>query len=432
MKVFDASRPGGRTVFGALTLLVTTAVLAGCGTVTGTPGAAELDVRKLAVGKYPTDPLDSRMSYVHSKSGGRELAVGRLGDSVVIGPEVDPSFTHGVMSLSLQVSAGLGLVLSTVAEPVVERNNMMFGYAASASTKPLSTARDPDSLLAFSPFGGAKPDPDATSFNVTVLQFPDQQRATVAADQMEAADFDVASDQNQRITLDKQPGAKAHWRPGIATMGTTLAHGQYVISVFVQQPKPEVTELTKLTEKVLAAQLPLLDQTPALSPREVLRLDYDPQNLMRRTLHPGNYAAPNAVDEVTRTPRGFLHTVDDQPKWKTLLDDNGVDSTATTRNGALLLRTRDAKAATALWSSLAGAAASPADQSADVPDTTCVETASPNTKPQRYDDEDAWDKSDRYVCTLHYNRYVARVAGTQLADVKQRAAAQYALLANSQ
>ncbi|MGW2660293.1 DUF7373 family lipoprotein [Nocardia tengchongensis] len=432
MKILDARRPCGRTALGALTLLVTTAVLAGCGTVTGMPEAGEFDVRKLSVGKYPTDPLDTRMSYVHSKSFGEELAIGRLGDSVVIGPEVDPSFTHGVMSLSLDVPLALGLVLSMVAEPVVERNNMMFGYSASASTKPLSAARDSESLLAFSPFGGAKPDPDATSFNVTVLQFPDQQRASTAAEQMEAADFDVASDQNQRITLDQQPEAKAHWRPGIATMGTTLAHGQYVISVFVQQPKPEVAELKKLTEKVLAAQLPLLEQTPPLSARDTLRLDYDPQNMIRRTLHPGTYASPNAVNEVTRTPRGFLHNVDDQPKWKLLLDNNGVDSTATTRNGALLIRARDAKAATSLWSSIAGAAASPADQSVDVPDTACAETASPNTKPQRYDDEDAWDKSDRYVCTLHYNRYVARVAGNQLADVKQRAAAQYALLANSQ
>ncbi|MFE2995117.1 hypothetical protein ACFXG4_08930 [Nocardia sp. NPDC059246] len=433
MKILDGRRRGSRTVFGVLTFFVTTTVLAGCGTtVTGKPEAGEFDIRKLSVGTYPIDPIDVRASYTHSPSSGRELAIGRLADAVAVGPDVDPSFNHGVISVNLQVTVGINLVLSDAAKPVAVRNNMMFGYAASASTKPLSTAQDPGSLLIFSPFGGMKPDPDATSFNVTVLQFPDQQRAAAAAEQMEAADFDVAPDQNQRVSLDKYPEAKAHWRPGIPSMGTSVAHDRYVVNVFVQQPSPDVAGLKSLTEKVLAAQLPLLDHAPALSPRDVLRLDYDPQGLLRRTLHPGTYPAPDAENELTRTPRGFLHQVDDQAKWKTLLDDNGVDSIATTRNGALLMRARDPNAAAALWSGITSAAGTPANQPTDVPDTACSETTTPVTKPQRYDDEQAWDKSDRFLCTLHYGRYVARVAGTQLADVIQRAGAQYALLANSQ
>lgn len=432
MKILNAHRGDRKTAVGALVLVATAALIAGCGTgVTGKPEAGELDVRKLSVGTYPTDPLDIRASYTHSPANGRELAIARLADAVVTGTDVDPTFNHGVLSVSLQVSVGLALVLSGTAEPVAEHNNMMFGYAASASTKPLSDASNQNSFVVFSPFGRKIPDPDATSFNVTVLQFPDQQRASAAAEQIEAADFDVAPDQNQRVTLDKYPAAKAHWRPGIPSMGTTLAHGQYTISIFVQQPKPEMTELRELTEKILAVQLPLLDQTPGLSRREVLRLDYDPQGMLRRTLHPGNSAYPHAESEVTRAPRGFLHTVDDQVKWKTLLTDNGVDSTATTRNGALLLRARDAKAAAALWSGITGMTTVPADKAVGVPDTACTETAKA-AKPYRIDQEEAWDRSDRFVCTLHYGRFVASVAGAQLADVSQRAAAQYALLSNSQ
>ncbi|GAB3207362.1 DUF7373 family lipoprotein [Nocardia tengchongensis] len=431
MTILDARRLGGRTALGVLTLFVTTTMLAGCGTATGKPEAGEFDIRKLSVGTYPTDPIDVRRAYVHSPSSGQDLATGRLGDAVVTGPDVDPSFTHGVLSYGLQISVGLGMVLSKVAEPVAERNNLMFGYAASASTKPLSEVKDPSSFLIFSPFGHRKPDPDSTSFSVTVLQFPDQQRASTAADQMEAADFDVAADQNQRVVLDKQPDAKAHWRPGIPSMGTTIARGQYVVSIFVQQPKPKLAGLMSLTDKVLAAQLPLLDQTPALSAREVLRLDYDPQGMLRRTLHPGSFPYVHAENEITRTPRGFLHNVDDQATWKTLLDANGVDSTATTRNGALLLRARDAQAAAALSAGIAGITTSQTEKSTDVPDTVCSETGK-TTKPDRIEQEEAWDRSDRFICTLHYNRYVARVAGTQLADVNQRAAAQYALLANSQ
>ncbi|MFE3222543.1 hypothetical protein [Nocardia sp. NPDC059228] len=431
MKILGGRHRGGRTVLGVLTFFVTTAVLAACGTVAGKPEAGEFDIRKLSVGKYPTDPLDVRASFTHSPFNGRELATARLADAVVTGPDVDPSFTHGVLSISLQISVGLQSVLSLSAKPVVERNDMMFGYAASASTKEISEASDAVGPLVFSPFGGKKPDPDATSFNATVFQFSDQQRAAAAAEQMEAADFDVAADQNQRVAVDKYPDAKSHWRPGIPSMGTTMAHGQYVISVFVQQPQPEIAGLKNLTQKVLDAQLRLLDQTPPLSARDVLRLDYDPQGMLRRTLHPGNTPRPAADTEVTRTPRGFLHNVDDQAKWKSLLGDNGVDSTATARDGALLLRARDATAATALWSGITSAATTPADKPTDVPGTACTETNKP-AKPHRIEQEEAWDNSDRFVCTLHYGRYVAQVAGTQLSDVTQRAAAQYALLVNSQ
>ncbi|MEC3913283.1 DUF7373 family lipoprotein [Nocardia sp. CDC160] len=431
MNILEARRRGGRTALGAVVLITTTAVLAGCGTTAGKPVAGEFDIRKLSVGQYPTEPADIRASYSHSPANGKELAIGRLANAVVIGPDVDPIFNHAVSSVSLSGPTALALVLSTVAEPVAERNDMQFGYAASVSTKPLSGARDSGAILTFSPFGGMQPDPDATSFNVTVLQFPDQQRASTAAQQMEEADFAVAADQNQRVALDKQPDAKAHWRPGIPSMGTTLAHGQYAISVFVQQPKPELAGLKSLTEQILAAQLPLLDALPPLSPREVLRLDYDPQGLLRRTLHPGKALYPHAETEITSTPRGLIHTIDNQPSWKTLLDNNGVDYTATTRNGALLLRAKDPKAATAVWSTITGGGPTPIDKATDVPDTSCVESTKGN-KPQRFDDEDAWDKSDRFVCLLHYDRYVAVVAGAQLADVTQRAAAQYALLVNSQ
>ncbi|WP_405489195.1 hypothetical protein [Nocardia sp. NBC_00511] len=429
--IFDSRSISCRTALGVLTLSITTAVLTGCGAVSGNPVPGEIDIRKLSVGTYPIEPLDSRFSYSHTISGGLELATGRIDDAVVSGPDVDPSITHGVLSVNLQIPEGLGLVLSSVAKPVAESNNMLFGSSASASTKPLSNVRAANIGEVYAPFGPYTPDPSATSFNVTVLQFPDEQRAGAAAEQMEAADFNVAADQNQRVTIDSHPDAKAHWRPGIPSMGTTIAHGHYVVSIFVQQPNPELAGLKSLTEKILAVQLPLLEKLKPLSRRDMLRLDYDPQGMMRRTLHPEKGALPHSESEITRTPRGFLHNVDDQSTWKKLLEDNGVDSTATALDGGLLLRARDSNAATALWTGITSATTAPADKQADVPDTVCTETSN-TVKPYRFDQEDAWDHSDRFICTLHYDRYVARVAGTQLADVTQRAAAQYALLVNSQ
>ncbi|MFE3188692.1 hypothetical protein ACFXHA_06755 [Nocardia sp. NPDC059240] len=432
MGILDGRRLACTALVCTAAAIISTVLLSGCGsTVSGTANAGEMDVRKLEVGQYSTVPLDARDDYQHDVFKGRELAAGRLMDAVVTGVEVDPTFNHSVKAKALIDSSDYGALAYTT-RPVLEQNKMQFGFTASASSQPL-----PDHFVSggsgYSPLGGAETNPDTTGFNVTVLQFPDQQLAQSAADQTEAVDFAMAADQNARVTLDKQPNARAHWRPGVPSMAATLATGQYVVTIFVQQTKPDLDGLKALAEKVLAAQLPLLDKVPALSQRDILRLDYDPDGMIRRTLHPKDYSTPNAQDEITRTPRGYLHFAEDQAAWKKLLDAGGVDKISDTKNGALLFRARDVAAATTLWSGINAITPVSDDKSAAVPDMSCAESpkaANPND--QTAWSTDAWNHNSRFVCTVHYDRYVARVASSQLADAHLRAAAQYALLANSQ
>lgn len=433
MKRLVAHRFAGRAVVGTIAVLLGVSSLSGCGSQTsGSPTAGEVDVRQLAVGNYPTDPLDVRMSYQHSGASGKKIALARLADNVVIGADVDAKFSHNVLALSLDsTNATLNSVLAGAVQPVLESNGFIFGFSAAASTRELSASRLRDHSGNFNPFNGAAGDPEATAFNVTVLQFPDQQRAQAAADQMEAADFAVAADQNVRVTLAKQPNAKAHWRPGVSSMAATMAYGQYVVNVYVAQPKPDLDALRGLAEQIFAAQLSLLEKAPALSPHEIFRLDYDPDAMQRRTLHPKGWLNPHPIDEATHTPRGYLHYADDQVAWKQLLDDNGVDRISTASSGGLLFRARDAESAAKLWSGINGAAGANAEAPAKVPDVSCT------AKPGDESGASWWASSvagtsTAYVCTLHYDRYVARVAGPQLVDVQQRAAAQYALLANAQ
>ncbi|MFJ4658159.1 hypothetical protein ACIP5Y_43405 [Nocardia sp. NPDC088792] len=433
MKNLGTRCSSGRTVFGALTVLLVAASLSGCGgQTTGTAVASEIDVRKLAVGNYPTDPFDLREAYQHDGSGGKALAQTRLADHVVIGADVDPKFSHNVLGGRLDpTSAEFSKVLAGAVQPVLASNGMMFGFSSASSTRPVPKSTAHDRSGNFNPFDGAETDPEATVFNVTVLQFPDQQRAQAAADQMEAADFAVAADQNVHISLDKQPNAKAHWRPGVPSMAATLAYGQYVVNVYVAQPKPDLDGLRSFEEQVFAAQLPLLDQAPALSPHEIFRLDYDPDDMLRRTLHPRDVAKPNVKSEATRTARGYLHLVDDQTTWKRLLDDSGVDRTSTASYGGLLYRARDAKAATQLWSGINGTTAKSVDAPAGVPNVSCAVVPTDDVDVLRFQ-YDIPETDTAYLCTLHYDRYVARVASPQLIDAQQKAAAQFALLANSQ
>ncbi|MEV6771304.1 hypothetical protein AB0N05_22055 [Nocardia sp. NPDC051030] len=415
-------RRTGRAVFAALSIALASSALAGCGTVAGSPAAGEIDVRTLAVGNYPTNPIDVRGAYRHSVSYGRALAVARLSDAVVIGADVGPGFVYTALS-----QPSTDYAIATAAKPALDRNNMVLAYSASVSDRPRLDTLYFDNSGNASPLGGWERDPEATTFNATVMQFPDEQRARAAAEEIESADFDVAPDLNARVTLDKHPSARAHWRPGVPTLAAIQSRGAYVVSVYVKLPKPELDGLKDLAGKVLDAQFPLLDQIPPLTQRDILRLDYDPQNMLRRTLHPGDYPYPSK-DEVTRTPRGYLKNVADQGVWKQLLDTNGVDQTSTTQKGALLFRARDAEAATTLWSGINALIPTSTDAPPGVPGVTCAQ----NPKSSNSSNILAWDYSDRYLCTLHYDRYVARVASSQLADAQQRATAQYALLAKAQ
>ncbi|WP_433564614.1 DUF7373 family lipoprotein [Nocardia sp. CA-151230] len=429
MKKIGAHRSGCGV---ALAILLIVASLSGCGSqVGGTSAAGEVDVRQLAVGNYSTDPLDVRVSYHHGTASGKALALARLADHVVIGADVDPKFSHNVLALSLESStATLASVLASAARPVLDANGLMFGYSAAASSRPLPSSVRSDRSGNFNPFNGAQSDPEATVFNVTVLQFPDQQRAQAAADQMEAADFAVADDENVHVTLAKQPTAKAHWRPGVPSMAATMPYGQYVVNVYVAQPDPDQEGLRGLAEQVFATQLPLLDQAPALSPHEIFRLDYDPDAMLRRTLHPRDDYRPHPISEATHTPRGHLHYADDQATWKQLLDDNGVDRISTASYGGLLFRARDSEAAAKLWSGIDRTTGDPAEAPAKVPDTSCSAVPTEKTGVLRFA-YDVAESATVYICTLHYDRYVARVASPQLSDAQQKAAAQYALLANS-
>ncbi|UGT39659.1 hypothetical protein LTV02_26840 [Nocardia yamanashiensis] len=420
---------GGKGLSTAVAAAVTVATLAACGSnVPGSPAAGEIDVRTLDVGNYPTDPFDVRSTESHSVYTGSVLAIARLADAMALGTDVDPILVYGDMGGDV-VSPASGMeVLSKVVRPVLARNGMLLAVTTASSSKPLPTTHSYDLSDNFKPFGDVNGIPDSAALNITVLQFPDQQRAQAAAEQMEAADFDVAPDQNAHLSLTGYPEAKSHWRPGVPSMAATLARGQYVMNVFAQLPNPDIDGLKSLVEKAFAAQIPLLDKLPPLSARDMLRLDYDPDGMLRRTLHPKDYLSLSAKQEIVHGARGYLQFIADRAPWKKLFEEHGVDRISTASTGAQLMRARDEQSATALWTGIKPLQPGRADAAPGVPDVFCGE----NPTPSKDNYGAAWDSKNRYYCTLRYGRYVARVASSQLPDLHQRAAAQYTLLAKSQ
>ncbi|GAB4583226.1 DUF7373 family lipoprotein [Nocardia sp. IFM 10818] len=397
-----------------------TTLVAGCAAVPGEPVAGEIDIRTLDIGSYPTDPLDYRTKFSPGADEGVQLSIMRLAGAVPNGLEIDPSLKYGRQVKPLTYEFDIGYVLFDGAAEIVERHKMMFGFSASVASTAAAESNDNSLQRDVNRYDDAKT-PNSTSVNITVLQFPDAVTASTVATELEAADFAAAADLNQAVALEEYPEAKAHWRPGIPTLGSTLARGNYVINVFVKRPDPDLAALKQLTGKALAAQLPLLDQLSPLSRRDMLHLSYDPHAMLRRTLHPDDYMMPDYLREAHLTPRAFIHAISDQESWKRLIELGGIDVLSTVDGGALLMRARDTAAARVLVDDFKGRAKTVVDAPADVPGAYC----------QEYPISDDGDAENRFFCTVQYDRYVARTSSAQLKDAQQRAAAQYALLANS-
>ncbi|MFI6870127.1 hypothetical protein [Nocardia sp. NPDC050406] len=392
-------------------LAATALALTACAAIDGTAAPGEIDVRTLDVGKYATDPLDLRYTYHHDMSGATQLSIMRLAGQVVTGPDIDPSLKYGAGMLAIGNAEKATKALADVARPVLEANRMLFGYAVTVSESA------PDKAGKVVPGTG-------NAARVAVMQFPSPEAAAKAAAEIETADFDFAADQNQRVDLPKYADAHSHWRPGVASLGSTMARSNYVIDVHVGTKEADLTGLTELAQKVYDAQVPLLDALRPLSREDMLRLPYDPDGMLRRTLNPDGIGTPDASDQAVYGVRGYLHKATDQEYWTQRLSEAGVDRYSVTRSMSIastLLRARDAAAAgdlakVVLEKSYPGAADAPTA----IPGAVCGETQ-----------DKANYSAKRFRCAVTYQRYVATVEGDQLADAHQRAAAQYALLANS-
>lgn len=402
--------------------------VAGCGApMVGTPLPGEIDVRTLDAGPYPTEPLDSYYDFQHSVNSGTALAVSRLANHVVTGPDIDAKLRYGTGAQKITKLDDVKNILAEQNVAVAARNKMLFGFASGSSD--------------FRPEPFVEVPPDSTLTTVAVMQFPDSQSAERAATEFEQTDFSVSPDRNEPVQLAKYPLAHSHWRPGTPTIGSVVAHGSYVVSTFIATSQPVLADLTDLVEKVYTAQLPMLDTLAPLSAEQAMRLDLDPDGVIRRVLNPDKLGVPDPGSLAAYELQGFLHWQTDRTAARILYADSDrfvfSDAYSATTNsytkgvaqsfgkgisrfmeGAILIRTRNKDSAQALWSAILDAPDTGKAPS-NVPDSKCADL------PRASYVKD-------WVCVVRYRNYVGYVWSTQLQDAQQRAAAQYAVLANSQ
>ncbi|MGW4244711.1 DUF7373 family lipoprotein [Nocardia sp. NPDC004722] len=392
------SRPA--RVVTAVTCLALTALLAGCGK-SGTAVPGELDVRTLDTGTYPVN----RYSYDNANGGkGPTLEGIRMTAAVAPTSLVDSKLNIGRGGVVLSTVDDVLNVshLSTAVKPVLTNRGFIAGFAASGS--------DRSDI-------GDNPDPNGTTITTRALRFPSADNAKLAARELEDADFNVALNLNQKLTLPDYPDAYAHWRPGVPNIGVTMARKDMVISLFIVRPSADQKDLLNWAKKSLDAEVPLIDAFNETAADQISQLPVDPDRLLARTLVADRDKKTVDPENFAVFPANWLVLyADDMGYWTKLVADTGVDETSVA-DGNFIIRVRDAKAGgdfvTGMISNLQEQKANAPDK---VPDTVCTHRNSDKT-PSR--------------CYVRYKRYVAVVNGTSDADVQKKAAAQYALLANS-
>ncbi|CAM3581549.1 hypothetical protein [Smaragdicoccus niigatensis] len=397
------------------------ALLAGCSgkAIDGKPIAAHQpkpDVSHLATGAYPKQPR--KLGNVSSVDEGRLVEGVRMSDALPDLAAIDSSLVYPYIwqpegSTDI-TSRNMSYTNDPIAQPVLDKYGMVVAYLASSSDSP-------DLKV-----DGGSPRQDYRVMFVTLVRFPDAKSAAAAAREMDEVDYSVSPD-NVRVSITKYPEAHGHWRQYSPTMAVTLAHGDFVIHVLIGNPTTNYGVLTGLIEKTFDSTVPKIDSFKATPMQDLGRIPRDPDKLLGRTQYePGSEGEPEiAPGFLVLGPNVAKQAQDPGERNANVFGKAGIDRIAfSSDNGSYVFRARDAKGASTYVNESIKSRTDidhPIAAPVSVAGSKCVEA-----KPAVWAD----DPNKRYACYVTYDRFVGVVYGGDEADVKLRAAAQYALLVN--
>jgi hypothetical protein len=400
------------------------ALLAGCGHDggTGSPPATSakppaVDVSTLDTGKYLT--LPRRLGQVASEEEGRMAEAIRMAEAVADPTTVDPTLVEQVVFSPLitpaDVASNISMTGQAVVAPVLAKYGMVSGRLLLASNTNVDTS------------GSQRSDQDVKSVLIMLVRFPDATAAKNAAVEMDAADFAVSPD-NVPVPVTKYPAAHGHWRPSNPSMASTLARNDFVIHVLVANPTPNLETLTGMVEKTFDHEIAALDRFQPTPVDRIAKLPKDPDGLLGRLVDLTPGTEPTLSTSVASYgPNGARQVQNEREITDRAYENAGVDRAALwidpKLGGSTLLRARDRDAAITLMAEEVATDADidhPVDGVRGLSDSKCFAL-----KPDSSTDAPAL----QVECYVQYDRYVAGTYGGDQADARQRAAAQYALLA---
>ncbi|MGW6728052.1 DUF7373 family lipoprotein [Nocardia sp. NPDC055029] len=393
-----------------LALGVVLAVTSGC-TVAGDPAPVP-DPAALDVGPYSRTPL---LAPAHgSDYHGRVLESVRMAEVMANPADVDPALRYGLTSraVPLPTAAKAAALLANPVRAVLERHGMLAGFSVGSTDTPGQVA-----------IGGGR------LLQVILLRFPDSAAAQRAAMEIDSVDAALAAG-NVAVTIPEHPTARGHWRPTEPTIAATVARDSFVVSVLAGHISPDHDALVSMARKTFDVQLPLLRDFAVTQPEKFADLALDRDGMLGRMVPeaPGRWPFPVVI----------LGDFGENAGWNSLVQARGLvyGPRGTERfNGPSaeriellglnrfdrLMRFADAATATKFFARL-----TTAEGRVDVAaptglvDVRCTESLKSTAS------------MNQFGCLLRHGRYVALVFSRDYRDVQQRAAAQYALLVNSE
>jgi hypothetical protein len=374
--------------------------------------ATAVDLSNLDVGRYGTQPRT--LPATGTAEEGRYLAAYRLAEAVVNPYDVDPNINDvaGAATPDPKLAATMVSGNSTpVIEPVLQQYGMTTAYAFLGQSD-----RSSDT-------------PIKQTLTVLVTAYRNADAASRAAGAMDDADFAVNAN-NQHATIPGYPQAHAHYNPEDSSIAATMASGYFAVSINygeggVTKREGYFDELAQKVQNILNLQMPLMAGLTPIFDIVFTQLPPDPDDMLRRAFVAGqqptisrtyNTVGPRAV--VTCEGPGVLKAG--------LYAEAGVDRCALTPDGSLL-RTRDDTAASKLLPEIVDT-----NRRARV-DHDIAPPGGVNDAQCYEQKQSLWadHPNARFVCLVAFGRYVAFVGSNDENDVRQRAAAQYAILVNS-
>jgi hypothetical protein len=363
----------------------------------GTAKGPTVDISKLDVGPYPTEPSQP-LGVTGDPLRGVLVEAQRMANNVVGPWEVDSTLT-GWFAFGATVLQSADALASIGPQPFAEaagQHDFINGFASAR------TAEGQKILVN------------------AVLRFADQDAAAAAA-----KDFgDIAAKTGEGVQRAKIPGhpdaqAASYTENAGATgkrwgaVRAFTAHGPYVF-MQLAQAVDGIDPALGMVAKTIDLQGPTIDKFRATDPGEFADISLDPTGLLARTLPvPDKEATP--IQNTTYEQRGALQFQSDPSRSATLFTETGTDLVAMAKTN--VYQTKDPESAARIVDGFY-AELQPTSQQAkpvtNLPDSRCLQLK---------------DKS--FYCLGTADRFAIETTGDNLLDAQQQVAAQYAMLLTS-
>ena len=353
-----------------------------------------VDISKLDVGPYPTQP-GQPLGVTGDPLRGVLVEAQRMANNVVGPWEVDSTLTgwFGFGATVLQSADALAQIGPEPFAAAASQHGFINGFASAR------TADGQKILLN------------------AVLRFADPGAAAAAA-----ADFgDIAANTGEGVQRAQIPGhPDAQAASYTQTEGSTgkrwsavrafTAHGQYVF-MQLAQAVDGMDPAVGLVAKTIDLQGPTIDKFRATDPSEFADISLDPTGLLARTI-PVPEKEATTIQNTTYEQRGALHFQNDPARSATLFSETGTDLVAMAKTN--VYQTKDSESAARIVDGFYAElqpTSQPAKPVNNLPDSRCLQL-----------------EDQGFYCLGAVDRYAIETTSKNLLDAQQQVAAQYAML----